>query len=531
MANQVITKAISYASSKVGCTYSQENRYGKNSFDCSSLIYRAFDGAGVQLKHRKTGQRVDVSNSLVYAKGFTLVYPSEYNKIGKNLPSPSNIVNSIEAGDIIFYNTMETGRSNKITHVAMAISKKEIVHARGVKTGVCKSPISTNPTKICAIIRYGTGTSSGGSTGNSSGSSSGGEGDSSRELAYINKLLKTKASKEVIKGEVVNSKRVVTDINLTIYSNKKHYTVPVLDDMNLVLERAGVPGRLDFTIIEDSSIHFMEGDVVSLLVNQKPMFYGFIFSKSSDHEESVKITAYDQLRYLKNSDDYLYQNKTATKVIQMIAKDFRMSCGTLADTKYNIKYRLEENAALFDIIQNALDLTLENTGRMYVLYDDYGKLTLKDIVNMRVNVVIDEDTAQGFSYSSSIDEQTYNQIKLVYKNTDDKEHTTTITDVLRDTTNINKWGVLQFKDEVSSKDLIKPKSKLLLNYYNQKTKKLGITDAIGDTRIRAGSSIPVILTLEDKKVSQYMMVERVTHKFSNQEHSMDLTIWGGGFIA
>lgn len=39
---------------------------------------------------------------------------------------------------------------------------------------------------------------------------------------------------------------------------------------------------------------------------------------------------------------------------------------------------------------------------MFVLYDDVGKLTLKSIGNMKLGVLIDEDTAGDYDYTSSI---------------------------------------------------------------------------------------------------------------------------------
>ena len=63
----------------------------------------------------------------------------------------------------------------------------------------------------------------------------------------------------------------------------------------------------------------------------------------------------------------------------MISEDFEMQCGEIEDTGFKIPSRIEENTTLFDMIQNALDLTLENKKEMYVLYDDFGKITLKNI--------------------------------------------------------------------------------------------------------------------------------------------------------
>lgn len=53
---------------------------------------------------------------------------------------------------------------------------------------------------------------------------------------------------------------------------------------------------------------------------------------------------------------------------------------------------------------------------MYVLYDDFGKLTLKSLDNTRVNFLINENSAENYNYSSSIDSETYNKVKLTYDN-------------------------------------------------------------------------------------------------------------------
>lgn len=88
------------------------------------------------------------------------------------------------------------------------------------------------------------------------------------------------------------------------------------------------------------------------------------------------------LRYLKNKDTYVYKNKTAGEVIQMICADFQMQTGSIEDTGFKIASMVEDNQTLFDIIQNALDATMKNQKYMYVMYDDFGKVTLKGLDNM-----------------------------------------------------------------------------------------------------------------------------------------------------
>lgn len=206
---------------------------------------------------------------------------------------------------------------------------------------------------------------------------------------------------------------------------------------------------------------------------------------------------------------------------------------TLDDTGYVIESRIEENSELFEMITNALDLTLTNTGEMYVLYDDFGKLTLKSLSSMYVGVpgaylMIDEETGQDFEYTSSIDSNTYNKIKLTYDNEDTKKRDVYIT---QDSSNINKWGILQYFDTLQKGENGQAKADALLKLYNKKTRNLKITNALGDNRVRAGSMVVINLDLGDMKVKNWMLVEKCKHTYKEGEHWMDLTLRGGEFIA
>lgn len=314
---------------------------------------------------------------------------------------------------------------------------------------------------------------------------------------------------------------------LWIQNGKKIYEPAVLDDIQWSTERAGSPGKLTFKVYIDSKLNITEGNAVRFKWNGNKIFYGFIFSKKRDKEKFYTITAYDQLRYLKNKDTYVYENKTANEIIKMICDDFNMKTGTLEDTKYKIPSRVEDNQTLFDIAQSALDITLTNKKNMYVLYDNFGKVTLKGLKNMHVNLLIDEETGQNFDYESSIDSDTYNQIKLVYNNEE-----TGVRDVYiaKDSSHINSWGILQHYDTLEDGENGKAKADALLDLYNTKTRKLSIEKALGDCRVRAGSMVGVMMDLDDVKVKNYMLVESCKHSFKNNEHWMDLTLRGGEFV-
>lgn len=210
----------------------------------------------------------------------------------------------------------------------------------------------------------------------------------------------------------------------------------------------------------------------------------------------------------------------------MIAEKFRLSCGKLDNTEYRYS-AIEDDETLFDIIQNALDEALMIKNKVYVLYDQVGKLRLTDIARMKVNsCIVDKGTGEDFSYKASIDEGVYNQIKLIYENKDKGSYDYYMT---KHSKNINKWGVLQYTEKIENPDIGKLKSQALLQLYNKKQRTLTVSGVIGNRKVRAGSLVPVILNLYDIKVSNYMLVERVTHTFEDRRHSMELVLSGGNF--
>lgn len=314
------------------------------------------------------------------------------------------------------------------------------------------------------------------------------------------------------------------DVHLYIQNGQIVYEPVVQGDITWETQRKGQPGKCSFTLIPDSKLQIEEGNAVRLDVKGQTVFFGFIFERSWNSDGQMKVTAYDQLRYLKNKDSYNYDNLSAGEVIQMIAGDYNLQTGTLVDTQDKLS-RNEKDKTLFDVILNALDLTLIHTGKMYVLYDDAGKLVLNDVENMKLDLMINDTTAQDYDFKVSIDSDTYNQIKLYYDNNDTKKREVYMT---KDTGNINKWGVLQKDESIDKGADGQAIAERYLTLYNRPTKSLSIKDAFGDIRVRAGCLIPVFLDMKEMQLKNYLLVESVTHKIDEGVHTMDLTLKGAG---
>ena len=318
-------------------------------------------------------------------------------------------------------------------------------------------------------------------------------------------------------------------ITLTISSPKGEIIYPpVAEGVQLSSCRRGSPATLKFTALKDKAMAdlggFAEGALAQLFADGKPLFQGYIFSKRRDKEGAIECTAYDQIRYLKNKDVLRYKNMLASDVVKLIAADNNLQIGEIAPTGYIIPWRSEFNVTLLDMIETALDLELSHKGQMFVLYDDCGRLTLKNIAQMRLDILINAAAAENFDYTSSIDEQTYNQIKLASEDNHKKYEAA-------DGEHIKLWGKLQYFDTLKEGENGQAKAEALLKLYNSKTRRLKINRALGDARVRAGCLVGVALDLGDIVANTLMLVEKVTHTFRESEHLMDLTLRGGEFIA
>lgn len=312
---------------------------------------------------------------------------------------------------------------------------------------------------------------------------------------------------------------------LYITNRGKTYKPIIEGNLEWETTRAGQPSKLTFNVVKDNIIDFQEGNPVILRADGKDIFFGFVFIKERDKDQIIKVTAYDQLRYLKNKDTYVYENKKASDVVRMIANDFNLQTGTIDDTGYVIASRIQDNKTLFDIIYDALDLTLMNKGKMYVLYDDFGKLNLRDVETMKIpDLVVGDYNAQNYSYKTDIDTDTYNKVKLYRDNEKTGKREIYIA---QDSRNINNWGVLQYFDKVDENTNPKAKAEGILKLKNKKKRTLQLKNVLGDIRVRAGTSVMTLLKdVGDISVQQYMLVEKAKHVFGNDEHWMTLDLRG-----
>jgi len=315
---------------------------------------------------------------------------------------------------------------------------------------------------------------------------------------------------------------------ILIQNRRNDILLPVVEgEITLDYARRGSPGTLKFNVVNDDILDFHEGNPVRFRVDGQNVFYGYVFKKSRVAPgDVISVTCYDQIRYLKNEDTMVYSNLTYSALLRQIAQNYNLATGEIEDTGFVIAKRVEEGS-LLDILTTAAELTLLNTGNLFVLFDDFGRLSLKKLEAMRLPILIDRDTLGDFTYTTSIDDETYNRIILAQDNdlTGQRELF-----VANEPVNQSRWGILQYYENLSNAtpQVLRERANVLLRHYNRKTRQLRLKDCFGDARVRGGSSVAVHMGLGDMVLRNFMIVERVQHRFSNNQHMMDLTVAGGG---
>ena len=141
----------------------------------------------------------------------------------------------------------------------------------------------------------------------------------------------------------------------------------------------GSAGKLEFSYIRRQPDNMTEGARIQFYVDGKEIYQGYVFTIKQSRDGEISVTAYDQSRYLKSNASYSFVGKKLGEIIQQIAADMRLSVGTLEDTGYVIPTLTKEDTECFDIIDYGLVLTQNNTGKTFVFYDDFGKLSLRKL--------------------------------------------------------------------------------------------------------------------------------------------------------
>lgn len=316
-----------------------------------------------------------------------------------------------------------------------------------------------------------------------------------------------------------------------IYDNRNGVTFDVsevVSDMTITTYLEDNPGKLEFTVLAKSPLAFWEGATVSVILDGYNMFKGYVFKKTRDQDvRKIKVTCYDQLRYLKNKDSKVFENKTSNQIFEQLCKEFVLKYRTVDASSHICAPRAEDATSLYDMIKNALDDTLANTKEWYFIRDNFGTLEHLNIKScLRPEVLGDASFVTGFDYETSIDTDVYNQIKLYRDNEETgKREVFIVNDTVNGGEKIKRWGILQLYEKVDENyniAQIEARALQMLKYYCDTRRKLNLR-CIGIKEFFAGCIFKCkIADLGDLSMESYLLVTQCTHKISNEEHTMEI---------
>lgn len=302
------------------------------------------------------------------------------------------------------------------------------------------------------------------------------------------------------------------------------------DDIQITRAIDCVPSKMTFKVPKDPNLNFDEGDTVKFTLNGGVVFFGFIFEKQRDGKNTISVTCYDQLRYLKNKDCYVIGAMTATEFIKMVAEDFGLKCGYMDNTVWKTPDKPKtvfKDKSLQEMICQLLDKTVIFTPNhaFYHLFDDNGELRLASFESMKTDIYIDDECMEDVQYTTSIDKDTYNYVKIIRTVPNGASSKLENTFIAKDDKNIAKWGRLQYLIIPKEKDInAVAEAKAFMAHKNKKTREIKLKNVIGDVRVRGGSLVYINRNFGDITVNNYMMVTSVTHTFKTGFHGMDLDL-------
>ncbi len=278
--------------------------------------------------------------------------------------------------------------------------------------------------------------------------------------------------------------------------------------------------KLEFSYIHNE-LDIKNGSVVKFTYENTKIFQGYVFKISRSKGNEISVTAYDQLRYCKAKDTLVLKEDTAATIVNKMCNYFKLQKGTIADTKYILNTGVQDDKTWLDIIYSAISDTLVNAGKWYALRDEFGSITLRELGELSTDLVLgDNSFCYDYKYGRSIDDEFYNMIKLVSK---DEEAKTVNIAVSKDDASINRYGVLQYYENVDKKfnsAQVKAKAANLLKLYNREKETISL-DCLGDTSVRAGSGF--YCNIGDINFNKKLIVKSASHDFL-PSHTMNLEV-------
>lgn len=319
-------------------------------------------------------------------------------------------------------------------------------------------------------------------------------------------------------------------MNLKLYlQNSNTGTVYDISDLASDIQIAknieGNAGKLTALLQKDPNniLQIANGSIVSFIADGVGIFFGYIFTIGTDAKETYKITAYDQLRYLKNEEVYVTKNLTASQIFEKICYDNQLRYQIKVPSNYVPSAFLHDKKTLYDIINRGRKMANVYENRQYYITDEFGILTWSELSAEKTNLILGEGSLlTDYQYERSIDKDSFNQIKIYRDNQTSGKRDVWLA---KDSNNLKRWGKLQYLQKADGNDteaMIQETLQKLLKVKNRETQTLKL-NALGVNELQAGKGFRFILNREN--INQDMWIVSSTHNYNKDSHTMSLEVY------
>lgn len=298
----------------------------------------------------------------------------------------------------------------------------------------------------------------------------------------------------------------------------------VTEKITLTSSIEGEAGKLTCTLQKDPNnlLQVANGSIVSFIVDKVGMFFGYVFKIGTNSDKNYKITCYDQMRYMKNTDVYTTANMTASNIFAKVCDDYGLRYKIKVPSNYVPEAYIHDKKTLYKIVERGMNLASINENARYFIKDEFGELVWSELSYEKTNIQLGEGSmATDYEYEKSIDNDTYNQIKLYRDNKTTGKRDTWI---VKDSNNIKKWGLLQFlekADDDTNEAQIRQKAENYLKVKNKETETLKL-EGEGIKELTAGKGIKFVLPQEG--IDEWMWIVSASHVFTKYKHTMELEV-------
>jgi len=296
--------------------------------------------------------------------------------------------------------------------------------------------------------------------------------------------------------------------------------IPHINNLEMSFVRNKTAGMMKFKY-KHNGIRIDNGDNVNLIVDNEPIFYGYIFN-IMESKGFLTVTCFDMLRYLLFKDNRTYNNMPLSNAIRGILQEKGINSYEVDESGIYIENDIFRNNTYLDMIGYWVKHIKDVTGEDYTLYTKWTKVYFKNKKNCMVGTrLMCTTNIIDYNFTCDINEDTYNYFKIVREN-----RTKGIEDIyirVNDSYQ-KKYGTLQYFKRVSDNITSGQVMQMLDILERQKVGhkfKLQLK-AIGCKEFFIGALVKVYI--EKVGINSVFMIEELKHIFRNELFTTHMTL-------